>query len=37
VSALYRPEVLVEIAGIAEIPARRFRMPIAQVPVAKQE
>jgi len=27
VSALYRPEVLVEIAGIAEIPSHRFRMP----------
>ncbi len=25
VSALYRPEVLVEIAGIAEVPADRFR------------
>src|SRR5262245_45443399 len=27
VSALYRPEVLVEIAGIAEVPAQRFRAP----------
>jgi 2-iminobutanoate/2-iminopropanoate deaminase len=27
VSALYRPEVLVEIAGIAEIPAHRFKIP----------
>ncbi|MET0482551.1 MAG: RidA family protein [Aestuariivirgaceae bacterium] len=27
VSALYRPEVLVEIAGIAEIPSHRFKMP----------
>jgi 2-iminobutanoate/2-iminopropanoate deaminase len=27
VSALYRPEVLVEIAGIAEVPADRFKMP----------
>jgi 2-iminobutanoate/2-iminopropanoate deaminase len=27
VAALYRPEVLVEIAGVAEVPADRFRMP----------
>jgi 2-iminobutanoate/2-iminopropanoate deaminase len=31
VAALYRPEVLVEIAGLAEVPMNRFRMPAGGV------